>query len=106
MNLNITAFKNKINKKSTFNLGGMLFLIISVYLICYILISDDVAPFFSIGSVSTSFSHWAQHWHVLAVGLLPIYVALMIFGAALLGICFGSAVHHWVVRFFSKKKNI
>ena len=106
MNINLTTFKDKINQKSTFNLGGVFFLVMSVYFICYILISDEVISALSICSVSTSFSHWAKHWHVLAVGLLPVYVALMIFGAALFGVCLGSALHHWIARFFTKNKNL
>jgi hypothetical protein len=101
MNVGVTVFKKKINAKSSLNLGGVLCLIGAVYLICYILICDVVNPI-SINSMLLSFNRWAKHWHVLAVGLLPIYVALMIFGTAILGVYFGSAIHHWVVRFFKK----
>jgi hypothetical protein len=98
MNVDISTFKNKINRRSPFNLGGVFFLIGSVYLICHILICDDFLPI-SISSMSMYFNHWAKHWHFLAVGLLPIYVALMIFGTAILGVYLGSILHHWVVGF-------
>jgi hypothetical protein len=101
MNVGMTVFKKKINTKSSLNLGGVLCLIGAVYLICYILICDVVTPI-SISAMLSSFNRWARHYHVLAVGLLPIYVALMIFGTAMLGVCFGSTVHHWIARFFKK----
>lgn len=85
------------------NLGGVLCLIGVFYLICYFLIHDVVTPI-SISSVLSSINHWTKHWHVLAVGLLPIYVALMIFGTAIMGVYFGSAVHRWIVKMFKKKQ--
>jgi len=99
MNIGVPVFKNKMNRRSSLNLGGVLFLIAAVYLICTILICDAIAPI-SISSMLSSFNHWARHWHVLAVGLLPIYVALMIFGTAIMGVYFGSAVHRFIARFF------
>jgi uncharacterized membrane protein YbhN (UPF0104 family) len=104
MNVGVPVLKNKINRRSSLNLGGILCLVAAVYLICTILIRDAIAPI-SISSMLSSFNHWAKHWHVLAVGLLPIYVALMIFGTAIVGIYFGSAVHRWIVCFFKKRQN-
>lgn len=95
-------FKNKGHKKSSVNLGGILCLVAAVLLISNILIWDAIAPI-SISSMSSSFNHHcARHWHVLAVGLLPIYVALMIFGTAIVGIYFGSALHRFLVSLFKR----
>jgi hypothetical protein len=103
MRADISAIKNKINRRSPFNLGGILSLIASVYLICHILICDDVMPI-SIGSMSSYFNHLASHWHFLAVALLPIYVGLMIFGTAILGAYIGSALHYWAVKLIQKHR--
>jgi hypothetical protein len=98
MNLRITEFKS-INKRSSLNLGGILCLIGAVYLIFSVLIRNSVAP--SIGSIFSFLNH-CSHWHVVAVALLPIYVALMIFGTATAGIYLGSTLHRLVVYFFGK----
>lgn len=103
MSIDISVIKSKIKKRSPFNIGGIIFLIIAVYLICTILICDDCMPI-SISSMSSYFNHWVKHWHFLAVGLLPIYVSLMIFGAALFGICLGSVLHYWVAGIIKKAK--
>jgi len=95
--LGITLFKNK--KKTSLNLGSVLCLIAAVYFICSILILDPMAPI-SISSFSFTLNHWIRHWHVLAVALLPVYIALMIFGAAVVGIYFGSLLHRVIVNLF------
>lgn len=104
MNTGVVVFKRKINRRSSLNLGAILCLIVAVYLICYFLIRDALAPI-SISSMLSSFNHWARHWHVLAVGLLPIYIALMVFGTAIVGVYFGSALHCWVARLFKKQES-
>ncbi len=103
MNINVSALNSKINKKSPFNLGGILCLVASIYLICHILIYDNFLPI-SISSMTVQFSHWAKNWHFLAVGLLPIYVAFMIFGAAIIGAYVGSTFHNISVFMFKKMK--
>lgn len=103
MDIGIRVFKNKVHKRSSLNLGAILCLVTAVLLITNILIWDALAPI-SISSMLTSFNHWTRHWHVLAVGLLPIYIALMIFGTAIAGVYFGSALHHFLVRLFKKQQ--
>lgn len=90
-----------MKKKHSLNLGGIMCLLILVFIICRILLQDDILPF-SIGSVQTSMNHWIKHWHIVAVGLLPVYVGLVFFGAALCGLFFGSALQRWISKFLSK----
>lgn len=94
--------KCSMKTKQTINFGGMISLVIIVYVTVRILLQDDILPF-SICSVQASMNHWVKHWHIVAVGLLPIYVALVFFGAALCGICFGSALQRWISRFLQQK---
>lgn len=83
--------------KHTFNIGGISFLAAAIYFIYYLLLHDKALPF-SISTVLSSISYWARDWHVLVVGLLPIYIALMIFGTAVLGVYLGSAVQRWITQ--------
>ena len=73
----------------------------AVYFICYILRQDGVFPI-SIGSAWYCISHWVRHFHVVAVALLPIYVAFMVFGTAAVGIYLGSATHRWLNQLLQK----
>ncbi len=91
-----------MQKRNTFNIGGLICLIILVYLMYGILLESEMLPF-SISAVYTMLNHWVKHWHVLVVGLLPVYVALTFFGAALLGIFFGTRLQRWIARFLSDK---
>ena len=91
-----------MRKKHSVNFGGIVCLIVIVYVTCMILLQDDILPF-SIYSVQSSMNQWVKRWHIVAVGLLPIYVALVFFGAALCGICFGSAAQRWISKFLQQK---
>ncbi len=93
--------KRNINKRYTLSVFEAVCLITAVYVICYMLYQDAISPM-SINSAWIYFSHWARHFHVLAVGLLPVYVALMIFGTASVGIYLGSAIQRWVKHVMHK----
>jgi len=55
--------------------------IFMVTLICYLL-SEDNLFFISIDVLWSKISNYSDNSRIIAVGLLPIYVGLMIFGAA------------------------
>lgn len=84
------------------NIGAFICLVVATYVIYYLLLRDSMMPF-SIYSVLSSINHWAKDWHVIVIALLPIYLALMIFGTAMLGIYFGSAIQRWIGSFLSQK---
>lgn len=92
-----------MKKKHTINTGSVVCLIILVYAIYIILLQGDMLPC-SILSVQASMNHWIKDWHVVAAGLLPIYIALVFFGATLCGIFFGSAIQRWLSRFYSRSE--
>ncbi|MEO8963724.1 MAG: hypothetical protein ABI370_03545 [Gammaproteobacteria bacterium] len=94
--------KRKINTRHTLNLGEAVCLVAAVYFICYVLRQDDILPI-SINSAWCCISHFTKHFHVLAVGLLPVYVALMVFGTAIFGIYLGSALQRLVTQFLPLK---
>lgn len=91
-----------MRKKYSINFVGIICLIAIVYVTCRVLLQDDILPF-SIWSVQTSMNHWIKQWHIVAVGLLPIYVALVFFGAVLCGLFFGSAAQRWISKFLQQK---
>lgn len=73
------------------------------YIICRVLLLEDILPF-SIGSVHLCMNHWNTHWHILAVGLLPIYVGLVFFGAALSGLLLGPVLQRWFTKFLQQHR--
>ena len=66
----------------------------------YLLLLDDLLPF-SIAAVMSNMNDLTGHGHVFVVGFLPIYVALMIFGAGVFAIYLGSFLQKRLSRFFS-----
>ncbi len=99
--VDIVVFK-KTTKNSSLTIGGILCLSIAVYCIYYVLVSDKILPF-SISSVLTWSNHYAKEWHILTVGLVPIYLALMIFGTSMISLYFGSALQRWLSQFGRNK---
>ena len=91
-----------MNKRHSLNFGGAIFLVAAVYLMYRVLLHDDILPF-AIETVLSSLNHWARHWHILVVGLLPVYVAFMFFGTAIAGIYLGSTLQHFFVKFLINK---
>ena len=71
----------------------------------YALLLNNILPF-SIGSALSSIGHWSNHWHILAVALMPIYLAFMIFGTVVAGIYLGGALQRGLTSFLPKKKNV
>lgn len=97
-------FKFNFKMWHKFNVGGMLCLVAAVYVVCYFLSQDDILPI-SISSVCTHINQWANHYCALAVGLLPIYLSLMIFGTAMAGVYLGSAAQRWVAQRINQKEH-
>jgi hypothetical protein len=90
-----------MNRHNPFNFGGITCLIAAVYVLYYLLLRDNVLPL-SIHSVVSGMNHWSSNWHVLVIGLLPIYLAMMFFGTAMFGMYFGSALQRWLTSICKK----
>jgi uncharacterized membrane protein YfhO len=91
--------KRIINNRHTLNFCEAMGLFAAVYVTLYLLSQDNVFPM-SINSAWVCFNRWAHHFHLIAVALLPVYVALMVFGTATIGIYLGSAIQRWMKVFF------
>lgn len=73
------------NIKISFRLSTMLILGVMIYTAYYLLLKDNVLHS-SISSIIAYSHHVALKKHLLILGLLPIYIAAMIFGAVILGL--------------------
>jgi hypothetical protein len=85
--------------KYYFNIGGIVGALLVVSIICEMLLRDKI-PLLSINTMQSMMNHWAMHWHIIAIGVLPVYVALIFFSASIVGLFLGSTLQHWLMRFF------
>lgn len=74
-----------------YSFGGMIVATLCIY---YLLLQTIL---FSIPSALTYINHWMGHWHGLAVGLLPVYVGLLVFGTGVAGVYLGNILQRWIV---------
>jgi branched-subunit amino acid ABC-type transport system permease component len=87
-----------MNKRLSLNFGTIIALAAVGIMVYYLLLRDSNMPF-SINAMVHTFDHWIRHWHVLVVGIVPIYIALMIFGAGIIGMYLGNVVQRWICHF-------
>lgn len=88
--------------KRYLNTGGILGVILVAWVMYDILLHAKIS-LLSIDTMQTIMNHWAAHWHVLAVGLLPVYVALVLFGTIISGLFLGSFIQRWLLRAWRQK---
>jgi hypothetical protein len=84
-----------MKKLVTLNIGTILTLAILFLVIYYVLLLNN---FFSISSIIANAHHLALKKHLLVLGLLPIYIATMIFGTATIGIYLGTSIQERIMR--------
>lgn len=92
-----------MNKRLTLNIGSLIGVSIAIFCLDTLLL-DNIIPF-SISSVIDSISqtHWSKHWHVLVIGLMPVYIGLMIFGTAIMGVYLGNKFQDVITQLFRPK---
>ncbi|RDI42411.1 hypothetical protein [Aquicella lusitana] len=71
------------------NISKFIITVTAIYMAYYLLLHDNFLHS-SIASIIDSANRLNIKEHLLIVGLLPIYIAMMIFGAALAGVYLGS----------------
>ena len=86
-----------LNKKLTLNVGGFICLMFTVYLVYDLVLKDTQFPL-SVSALLVFGSHLSRIWHLLTIGLIPIYLALIIFGIGLASLYFGSMMQNWITR--------
>ncbi len=77
---------------------GALLTSVMIFVIAYYLLLRDNFLHTSIASIITLSETVKLKEHLLILGLLPIYIGTMIFGAALIGIYLGSSLQTVVSR--------
>ena len=93
-----------ISMNNKYNLGSFICLLAGVLCMYHMLLNDKALPW-SINAVELSLNHWLKHWHVLVVGLMPIYVSFALFGAAIGSLSVGSRLQYWLTHACHKDKN-
>jgi len=89
-------------KKQNFtNICAIVCISLATYCL-YILLLDSILPF-SIGSVLIRMNHLTKHSHILAIGLVPVYIGLMIFGTTLVAFYLGNLIQRFLSQFFNSK---
>ena len=78
-----------MQKKFPFNISTITAFMITIYMAYYLLLADNFLHC-SISSIISYSTHLAIKKHIMIFGLLPIYIATMIFGSALIGAYLGS----------------
>jgi hypothetical protein len=79
------------NKQFHLKFPTFILLLASIYAAYYLLLREN-RMHSSISSIVSYANHFAIRPHLLILGLLPIYIATMIFGAAMLGIYLGARI--------------
>ena len=87
--------------KQPLNTGGIIGVTLVVLVMCDVLLFENI-PLLSINATQPMLTHWAARWPIVAVGLLPIYMAILFFGATLAGFFLGSMLQRWLTRFYSR----
>lgn len=57
----------------------------------------------SINAIITSAHNLGLNKHIFVLALLPVYIAIMIFGAGFLGIFIGGKIENWLIRYYKNR---
>lgn len=72
-------------------------LVIACYVSYYVLLRDQACPA-SIAAIVNYSHRYDLTKHVMILGFLPVYIAIIIFGAATIGIYLGHVVESLLIR--------
>jgi len=85
------------NKPRSIAISSITVLAVVACVAYYLLLSDNFLHI-SIASIIQASHHLAIKPHLLILGLLPVYIAAMIFGAASLGLYLGARIEYLIVK--------
>jgi hypothetical protein len=88
-------------KKIKISLGTIIALCAMSLIAYYILICDNVLHA-SVSAIIAWSHQLSMHKHLAVLAIIPIYIAIIIFGAALLGIYLGSILQGIIMAFKSR----
>jgi len=84
-----------------FNAITIICVMVAIYIVYYLLLEDNLLHL-SISSIIKLDRHLTKHGHFFIIGLLPIYIACMIFGALSIAIYISAFLQRCLKRFFWK----
>jgi len=84
------------------SLNIVVIIVTVVFCAAYYLLLHDNFLHTSISSIIALSHHLELKEHLIVLGLLPVYIAAVIFGTALLGIYLGSTLQHYFMRCMKK----
>jgi hypothetical protein len=90
-----------MNKSYSLSLGAIICLIAAALLVYSLLLQGYLLPF-SISTLHTGSWHWIRHHHLLIVALIPVYVAVIIFGIGAIAVCIGGFLQRWAKNLLLK----
>jgi multisubunit Na+/H+ antiporter MnhC subunit len=86
-----------MRKIISLNIITIIALVLLFSIACYLLLQDNRLNT-SISSIISNAHHLNLKKHLLVLGLLPFYIAAIVFGTAMLGIYLGSIVQKMINR--------
>lgn len=86
----------KNNNDSLFNLGTLI-AFCGVFFIAYYLLLNDSLLSVSLTSMIDGSNELSLTTHLLVLGLIPIYIAIVIFGSATIGVYLGDIIQRIVI---------
>jgi len=91
-----------IKNTLSLHIGNLVALVLMICGIYYVLLQDNMLNI-SISSIIEYSHHLKNNKHLLVLGLLPIYIATIVFGAAIVAIYIGSILQNIYTKLFLKK---
>lgn len=75
-----------------------------VCLLAYYLLLQDNFLDMSISSIIAKSNHLELKKHLIVLGFIPIYIAMIIFGTAMLGVYIGSSLQQYLLRHIKNRE--
>jgi hypothetical protein len=91
-----------MKKLASFNFARIIAALVGVFCVAYYFLLQDSILHISIASIIERSARLDIEEHIIVLGLLPIYIATMIFGAAFIGSYLGHFLQQ-ILKYFSKK---
>lgn len=88
-----------MKKLISLNFGTIITFGAVVYVAYHLLLSSMHA---SITSIIGNSNHYKHSMHLLILGLLPVYIATIIFGSAIFAVYLGSSLQQFIQRTFKR----
>jgi hypothetical protein len=90
------------SKRLKLNTGTVLALSMMLYFVYSLLLSDNITSL-SLAAILSYAHHLPPNKHLIVLGILPIYIAAMLFGAVVAGFYLGAKFQTLIIKRFGTK---